>query len=164
MKRVYLHCAEVLHVVVDGGEQVLGHRQDVFLVVHQKRHQPGGQQLVQVALHGAAQDAARKRVDHLEGEEAISVRKWAEGDGRRWSGGQICDVVASRGPHQRPGADGRVEAGHVHVLADARHHPHEELQLPAGGGGEEQGAQLQRLHSHTLTVRLEEAYTHTVRH
>ena len=38
-------------------------------------------------------------------------------------------------PHQSSGSNGRVEAGHVHILADAGHHPHEELQLPAAGGG-----------------------------
>lgn len=43
--------------------------------------------------------------------------------------------ISSVVPHQRSSADGRVEAGHVHVLANAGHHPHEELQLPAGGGG-----------------------------
>ena len=60
-------------------------------------------------------------------------------------------------PHQCSGADGGVEAGHVHVLADARHHPHEELQLPAGGRGEEEGAKLQGLDGYALAVRLEEA-------
>lgn len=66
-------------------------------------------------------------------------------------------------PHQCPCADGGVEAGHVHVLADARHHPHKELQLPAAAGGEEEGAKLQGLNGHTLTLRLEKAYmqTHT---
>lgn len=29
--------------------------------------------------------------------------------------------------HQCTSADSGVEARHVHVLADARHHPHEEL-------------------------------------
>lgn len=67
-------------------------------------------------------------------------------------------------PHQCPGADGGVEAGHVHVLADAWHHPHEELQLSAGGGGEEEGAKLQGLDGDALTLRLQEAYIHTHGH
>lgn len=43
--------------------------------------------------------------------------------------------ISSFVPHQCSSADSGVEAGHVHVLANAGHHPHEELQLPAGGGG-----------------------------
>lgn len=62
--------------------------------------------------------------------------------------------------HQCSGADGRVEARHVHVLTDARHHPHEELQLPAGSRGEEESAKLQGLDGHALTLRLENACTH----
>jgi len=67
-------------------------------------------------------------------------------------------------PHQRSGVDGGVEAGHVRVLADARHHPHEELQLSARVGGEEEGTKLQGLDGHTLTLRLKKAYTHTHTH
>lgn len=68
-------------------------------------------------------------------------------------------VQSGLGSHQRPCADGRVEAGHVHVLADAGHHPHEELQLPARGWGQQEGAELQGLHGDHLGLRLEEACT-----
>lgn len=54
-----------------------------------------------------------------------------------------------------------MEAGHVHILADAGHHPHEELQLPARVWGEEECAELQGLDGDTLTLRLEKAYTQT---
>lgn len=64
-------------------------------------------------------------------------------------------------PHQGSGADGGVEAGHVHILADATHHPHEELQLPARAGGQEEGANLQGLDGHALRLRPEKTYTHT---
>lgn len=61
-------------------------------------------------------------------------------------------------PYQRPGADSRVEARHVYILADAWRHPHEQLQLPAGGGWKEEGAELQGLDGYTFTLRLENAY------
>lgn len=64
------------------------------------------------------------------------------------------------GFHQCPGADGGVQPRHVHILTDAGHHPHEELQLPAGRRGEEQGAELQGLDGHALTLRLEDACAH----
>lgn len=64
--RVYLHRSKIPQVVADGVEQVLGHRQDALLVVHQERDQSSGQQFVQVALNSAAQNAAGERVNHLE--------------------------------------------------------------------------------------------------
>lgn len=63
------------------------------------------------------------------------------------------------GSHQRARADGRVQAGHVHVLTDAGHHPHEELQLPARGGRQQEGAELQGLHGDRLRLGLQEACT-----
>lgn len=61
-------------MAVDGVEQVLWHRQDVLLVVHQERHESSGQQLVQVALDGAAQNAAGEGVNHLQREGEVSDR------------------------------------------------------------------------------------------
>lgn len=65
--------------------------------------------------------------------------------------------------HQCSRANGGVKAGHVHILADATHHPHEELQLPARAGGQEEGANLQGLNGHALSLRLEKTYTQTNR-
>lgn len=63
--------------------------------------------------------------------------------------------------HQCSRANGGVKAGHVHILADATHHPHEELQLPARAGGQEEGANLQGLNGHALRLMLEKTYTQT---
>lgn len=64
-------------------------------------------------------------------------------------------------PYQRPGGNCRVETRHVHVLADARRHPHEKLQLPPRRRREEEGAKLQGLNGNTLTVRLQDTYLKT---
>lgn len=121
-------------------------------MVQQKRNQPGGQQLVQITLHGAAQDAAGERVNHLGNSNNATSPPEPENK---------TAVPKARCSHQRSGTDGRVEAGHVHVLADSAHHPHEQLQLPAGAGGQEEGADLQGLDGHALRLGLEQTCVHT---
>ena len=66
-------------------------------------------------------------------------------------------MIGAQEAYQGACSDGVVQSGHVHVMTDAGHHPHEELQLPARGRRQEKGAQLQGLDGHPLAIGLEQA-------
>lgn len=61
----YLNSPQVLYMVPDGNEQVFWDWEDALLMVHEKRHQSGCQQLIQVTLLNTAQDTTWKCVNHL---------------------------------------------------------------------------------------------------